>query len=150
MIHVSVATEPTGVVQDFGDKARFGLIEFRAFGAGSGGKVLVPIGSTQGIPYNSTTITTYTSNKAAMLGQIQSTFAATGTPLSETLYTGIRYIAQLPQPFGATTTFLYPCAFSACGPAFGSSQTAGGLGTGESVSLVSGETCPSGYQGSSF
>ena len=148
MIQVSAATEPTGVIQDLGDKARFGLIEFR--NSGDGGKVLVPIGSTQGIPYNSTTITTYTSNKAAMLGQIQSTFAATGTPLSETLYTGIRYIAQLPQPFGATTTFLYPCAFSACGPAFGSSQTAGGLGTGESVSLVSGETCPSGYQGSSF
>src|SRR5438876_3018482 len=120
MIQVSAATEPTGVIQDLGDKARFGLIEFR--NSGDGGKVLVPIGSTQGIPYNSTTITTYTSNKAAMLGQIQSTFAATGTPLSETLYTGIRYIAQLPQPFGATTTFLYPCAFSACGPAFGSSH----------------------------
>src|SRR5438128_2605402 len=111
MIQVSAATEPTGVIQDLGDKARFGLIEFR--NSGDGGKVLVPIGSTQGIPYNSTTITTYTSNKAAMLGQIQSTFAATGTPLSETLYTGIRYIAQLPQPFGATTTFLYPCAFAA-------------------------------------
>src|SRR5438876_2211086 len=148
LIQVSVATEPTGVIQDLGDKARFGLIEFR--NSGDGGKVLVPIGSTQGIPYNSTTVTTYTSNKAAMLGQIQTTFAATSTPLSETLYTGIKYIAQLPQPFGTTTSYLYPCAFSTCGPAFGASQTAGGLGTGESVSLVSGETCPSGYQGSSF
>src|SRR5437879_5164948 len=141
MIQVSAATEPTGVIQDLGDKARFGLIEFR--NSGDGGKVLVPIGSTQGIPYNSTTITTYTSNKAAMLGQIQSTFAATGTPLSETLYTGLRYIAQLPQPFG-TASYLYPCAYSGCGPAFQGSQTAGGLGTTESNLLAAGDTCPTG------
>src|SRR5206468_11351743 len=68
----------------------------------------------------------------------------------ETRYAGIRYSAQLPQPGVATTTFLCPCACSACGPAFGSSQTAGGLGAGEGGSLVSAETCPSGYQGSSF
>src|SRR5438309_4988921 len=142
MIHVSVATEPTGVVQDLGDKARFGLIEFRAFGAGSGGKVLVPIGSTQGIPYDSTTVTTYTSNKSAMLALIGLTAPATATPLSETLYTGIKYIAQLPQPFG-TASYLYPCAFSGCGPTFQASQAAGGLGTTESNLLAAGDTCPS-------
>ncbi|PYX53076.1 MAG: hypothetical protein DMG73_21205, partial [Acidobacteria bacterium] len=143
IIHVSVATEPTGVVQDLGDKARFGLIEFRVFGAGNGGKVLVPIGSTQGTPYDSTTLTTYTSNKSAMIGAIALTSAATSTPLSETLYTGLKYIAQLPQPFGIAS-YLYPCAFSGCGPAFQASQTAGGLGTTESNLLAAGDTCPTG------
>src|SRR5438309_4779663 len=142
LIHVSVATEPTGVVQDLGDKARFGLIEFRVFGAGNGGKVLVPIGSTQGIPYDSTTVTTYTSNKSAMLALIGLTAPATATPLSETLYTGIKYIAQLPQPFG-TASYLYPCAFSGCGPTFQASQAAGGLGATASNLLAAGDTGPS-------
>src|SRR3989442_6288166 len=78
-----------------------------------------------------------------MFGAIELTPAAPATPLSETLYTGIKSIAQLPQPFGATS-YLYPCAFSGCGPAFQASQTAGGLGTTESNLLAAGDTCPTG------
>ncbi|HEY3197367.1 MAG TPA: hypothetical protein VGJ57_05100 [Nitrospirales bacterium] len=141
MIHLVVAIEPTGVIQQLGDKARFGLLEFRS--AGEGGKVLVAIGSNQATPYDLTTVTTYASNKSAMVAGVEQSLPATGTPLAETLYTGLRYIAQLPQPYAAT--YLYPCAFAACGPSFQAAQTAGGLGVTETPSLAVGETCPAGY-----
>ena len=49
---------------------------------------------------------------------VEQSLPATGTPLAETLFTGIRYIAQLPQ-FYPTATYLYPIAFaSSGGPAF--------------------------------
>src|SRR2546425_9111668 len=147
LVHVAVDTEPLGVIQDLGDKARFGLLEFRD--SGDGGKVLVPIGSTVATPYNLPAVTNYSSNKFAMVGAIEQSQPATGTPLAETLYTGIRYFAQLPQPFGATT-YLYPCAFSGCGPGFPSStSTAGSIGPitspvslPEPSQLVSGDNCP--------
>nr|MBI3612915.1 hypothetical protein [Nitrospirota bacterium] len=142
MVRLSVATEPTGVIQDLGDKARFGLLEFRA--SGDGGKVLVPIGSFQATDYSATTVTNFTTNKSAMIGAIEGTRAATSTPLAETLYTGIKYVGQLTQPFAATTSYLYPCAFSSCGPSFGAAQTAGGLGTTESNLLAGGDACPTG------
>ncbi len=143
LLHLAVATEPTGVLQQLGDKARFGLLEFRS--SSDGGKVLVPIGSSQAVPYDSTTVTTYTSNKAAMVAGVEQSLPATGTPLAETLYTGLRYIAQLPQPY-TSASYLYPCAFANCGPAFQASQTAGGLGPAESVTLAAGETClPASY-----
>jgi type IV pilus assembly protein PilY1 len=140
---VAVSTEPQGVIQDLGDKARFGLLEFRQ--SGDGGKVLTPIGSNQSVPYNSTTVTTYTSNKGAMIAAVQQTSPATNTPLAETLYTGVRYIAQLPQPFG-TATYMYPIAYSPGGPSFpGASNTAGTLGPTEISALSGSETCPGGY-----
>jgi type IV pilus assembly protein PilY1 len=144
LIHLVVGTEPTGVLQELGNNARFGLLEFRL--SGDGGKVLVPIGSNQATPYNLSTVTTYTSNKAAMVAGVEQSLPATGTPLAETLYTGIRYIAQLPQPY-TTTSYLYPIAFSSSGgPAFqpGSSQQ-GSLGPSEQGVLAAGETCPAGY-----
>jgi type IV pilus assembly protein PilY1 len=148
LARVAVTTEPLGVIQDLGDKARFGLLEFRS--SGDGGKVLVPIGSTVATPYDLSTVTRYSSNKIAIVAAIEQTAPATGTPLAETLYTGIRYIAQLPQPF-SSTTYLYPCAFSGCGPAFPSSTSrAGAIGPVTSPSgpepslLASGDTCPAG------
>src|SRR5438094_7287837 len=144
LLHLVVGTEPTGVIQQLGDKARFGLLEFRA--SGDGGIVLVPIGSNQAVPYNLTTVTTYNSNKSAMVAGIEQSLPATGTPLAETLFTGIRYIAQLPQ-FYPTATYLYPIAFaSSGGPAFqpGSSQQ-GSLGPSEQSVLSGAETCPAGY-----
>ncbi len=139
---LTVTTEPVGVIQQLGDRARFGLLEFR--NSGDGGKVLVPIGSTQSVPYDSSTVITHSSNKAAMITAIEKTNPATNTPLGETLYTGLRYIAQLPQPFSAST-YLYPIAFSPGGPSFQASQTAGGLGAGEITPLSGSETCPAGY-----
>ena len=142
VLHASVVTEPLGVVQDLGDKARFGLLEFR--NSGDGGKVLVPLGSLQSTLYNTTTVTTYTSNKAAMVIGIEQSLPATSTPLAETFYTGVKYVAQLVQPFGTSASYLYPCAFSTCGPAFAAAQTAGGLGTTESSLLAGGDTCTTG------
>jgi len=147
LVHVAVAVEPPGVIQDLGDKVRMGLLEFR--NSGDGGKVLVPIGWTLATTYNLTPVTAYSSNKQAMVAAIEQTAAATGTPLAETLYTGIRYIAQLPQPF-SSTVYYYPCAFSGCGPAFPSSTTtAGSLGpitapaaASEPTQLVTGDACP--------
>ena len=140
--HLTVTTEPVGVIQQLGDKARFGLLEFR--NSGDGGKVLVPIGSTQSVPYDASTVVTHSSNKAAMITAIEKTNPATNTPLGETLYTGLRYIAQLPQPF-STSTYLYPIAFTPGGPSFQASQTAGGLGSAEISPLSGSETCPAGY-----
>src|SRR5712691_6381755 len=145
--HVAVAVEPPGVIQDLGDKVRMGLLEFR--NSGDGGKVLVPLGWTLATTYNLTPVTAYSSNKQAMVAAIEQTAAATGTPLAETLYTGIRYIAQLPQPF-SSTVYYYPCAFSGCGPSFPSSTTtAGSLGpitapaaASEPNQLVTGDACP--------
>ena len=49
LIHMSVPFEPTGLIQDIGGNARFGLMEFR--NSGDGGKVLVPIGWNMATPY---------------------------------------------------------------------------------------------------
>jgi type IV pilus assembly protein PilY1 len=144
LIHMTVSTEPTGVIQQLGGNARFGLLEFRV--SGDGGKVLVPIGSNQATPYDVTTVTTYNSNKAAMVAGIEQTQPATATPLAETLYTGIRYIAQVAQPY-SNSAYLYPIAFSSSGgPAFQpSSSRQGSLGPSEQSVLSAGETCPAGY-----
>src|SRR5213593_2093647 len=149
IIHIAVPFEPTGLIQDIGANGRFGLMEFRS--SGDGGKVLVPIGWNQATPYDLTSVTTYTSNQTAMIAGVEGTVAATATPLAETLYTGIRYFAQLPQPF-SSTVYYYPCAFSGCGPTFPSaSSTAGSIGpitspaaASEPSQLVSGENCLSG------
>ncbi|MEQ1563006.1 MAG: hypothetical protein ABL935_06380 [Nitrospiraceae bacterium] len=144
VVRFTVPTEPTGLIQSLGAKARFGLLEFRQnTTTNDGGIVVVPIGSNQSRPYDATTVTTYANNLAAMIVGIEQAGSSTYTPLAETLYTGIRYIAQLPQPFGVTGSYLYPCAFSGCGPSFQAGQTAGGLGTSEINVMKSGETCAS-------
>ncbi len=142
VIHVAVITEPAGVIQDLGGNARFGLLEFR--NSLDGGKILVPMGSVQATAYSSSSVTNYTSNKGAMVFAVDQSNPASSTPLSETLYSGVRYIAQLPNPFGASGYF-YPLAYSP-GPSFSTSasQAMGTIGP-ELSYLATGDTCPSGY-----
>ena len=75
-----IASEPTGVIQQVGDKARFGLMEFNGSSNGSnGGKVLADVGS----------------GLTPMVNAIQSTPASTWTPLAESLYEATRYFVQI-------------------------------------------------------
>ena len=75
-----IASEPTGLIQQGGDKARFGLMEFNGSSNGSnGGKVLADVGS----------------GLTPMVNAIQSTPASTWTPLAESLYEATRYFAQI-------------------------------------------------------
>jgi type IV pilus assembly protein PilY1 len=69
------------VIQQIGDKARFGLMEFK--GAGDGGKVLADVGS----------------GLTSMVNAIENTVAATWTPLGESLYEATRYFAQIPPAY---------------------------------------------------
>ncbi|MBI3606442.1 MAG: hypothetical protein HY207_00570 [Nitrospirae bacterium] len=76
-LNVKVAGTATGVIQSVGNKARFGLMEFK--GSGDGGKVLADVGS----------------NTVSMMNAIDTTVAATWTPLGESLYEASRYFAQV-------------------------------------------------------
>lgn len=76
-----IASEPNGVIQQVGDKARFGLMEFK--GAGDGGKVLADVGS----------------GLTSMVNAIENTVASTWTPLGESLYEATRYFAQIPPAY---------------------------------------------------
>ncbi len=140
-IRVVVDTEPTGVVQDLGDKARFGLMEFKG---NDGAKVLTPIGSRQSIGWSGTTLTTFNTNKAAMMAAVETSFPATNTPLGESLYEGIRYVAQINSAF-FPTSYVYPIAFSGSGGANFGTAGAGSMGPSEITALTGSETCPSGY-----
>jgi type IV pilus assembly protein PilY1 len=80
-IQVDIFENATGVIQQVGSKARFGLMEFK--GAGDGGKVLSDVGS----------------NVQDMLTGIESTTPSTWTPLSEALYEATRYYAQIPPAY---------------------------------------------------
>jgi type IV pilus assembly protein PilY1 len=140
-VHVVVDTQPTGVIQELGDKVRFGLMEFKG---NDGAKVLTPIGSRQSIDWSGTTLETFTTNKAAMIDAVEESFPATNTPLGESLYEGIRYVAQLNSAY-STTSYVYPIAYS---PGVGLGTTgAGSLGPGEISALTGTEACPSGYIG---
>ena len=128
LIHLAVVTEPTGVLQQLGDKARFGLLSSGS--ASDGGKVLVPIG-----PIRPPLMIWPRSPRILRIRRRWSRRSSRACPprvplLAETLYTGLRYIAQLPQPF-TSVSYLYPCAFSTCGPSFQAGQTAGGIGPTE-------------------
>jgi len=142
-IAVVVDSEPTGVIQDLGGKARFGLMEFKG---NDGIKVLTPIGSRQAIDFTGTTLETFTTNKAALIDAVEESFPATNTPLGESLYEGIRYIAQINSAF-LPTSYVYPIAFSNAGSdgkPLGTAGT-GSLGPMEITALTGSETCPSGY-----
>ncbi len=78
---VDIASEPDGVIQQVGDKARFGLMQFK--GAGDGGKVFADVGS----------------GLTSMVNAIQNTAASTWTPLGESLYEATRYFAQVPPAY---------------------------------------------------
>ena len=81
IIRAENLTATTGVIQQVGNKARFGLMEFK--GAGDGGKVLSDVGG----------------NLTNMVAAIDNTTPATWTPLGESLYEATRYFAQIPPAY---------------------------------------------------
>jgi type IV pilus assembly protein PilY1 len=143
-VKIGYTTEPTGVVQQVGTQARFGLMVFNS--DNQGGRVLVGIGARQAIDFNATTIETFDTNTAAMIDGIEEAFPSTWTPLSESLYDAIRYVAQI-NSASHPSAYNHPIAFSggnSNGVAF---QTAGvgGIGGAEISALTGAETCPAGY-----
>lgn len=78
-VRVKFETEPTGVIQEIGDRARFALM---VYNPSEGGRIIVDMG-----------------NNSAMLTQIDNTMGIASTPLGETLYEATRYLAQLPPVF---------------------------------------------------
>jgi type IV pilus assembly protein PilY1 len=143
-VRLVVNTEPTGVIQQIGSKARFGLFEFK--GAGDGGRVLVGLGSRQSINFSDNGVETLDTNTAAMLDAVGESYPSTWTPLSESLYESARYIAQINSTF-LTNAYVYPIAFSggnSNGVAF-QGTGAGSIGASEISVLTGSETCPAGY-----
>ncbi|THJ22285.1 MAG: hypothetical protein CAF44_006745 [Nitrospira sp. CG24D] len=143
-LRLAMATEPTGVVQQIGPQARFGLFEFK--GTGDGARMLVGIGSRQSIDFSGTAVETFNTNTAAILDGIGESFPATWTPLSESLYEATRYVAQVNSTF-LSTAYVYPIAYSggnSNGVAFGATGV-GSVGTSEITALTAPETCPAGY-----
>ena len=143
-LRLAMATEPTGVVQQIGPQARFGLFEFK--GTGDGARMLVGIGSRQSIDFSGTAVETFNTNTAAILDGIGESFPATWTPLSESLYEATRYVAQINSTF-LSTAYVYPIAYSggnSNGVAFGATGV-GSVGGAEITALTSPETCPAGY-----
>jgi type IV pilus assembly protein PilY1 len=75
----NVSSEPQGIIQQIGNKARFGLMEFQSNLSANGGKVVAGVGD----------------NLTSMVNAIENTNASTWTPLSESLYEAGRYFAQV-------------------------------------------------------
>lgn len=143
-LRLAMSAEPTGVIQQIGSKARFGLFEFK--GAGDGGRMLVGLGARQSINWSGSTVETFNNNTAAMLDALGESFPSTWTPLSESLYESARYIAQINSTF-LTNAYVYPIAFSGAssnGVAF-QATGAGSIGPAELPSVTGSETCPAGY-----
>jgi len=143
-LRLAMATEPTGVVQQIGVQARFGLFEFK--GAGDGARMLVGIGSRQSIDFSGSTVETFNTNMAAILDGIGESFPATWTPLSESLYEAARYVAQINSTY-LSTAYVYPIAYSggnSNGVSFGATGV-GSVGASEITALTGTETCPAGY-----
>ena len=139
-LKIGYTTEPTGVIQQIGSKARFGLVEFKS--SSEGARMLVGAGSLQSIDWSGTTVETFTTNTAAMVDAVQESYPSTWTPLSESLYETARYVAQIKSTFA--TGYIYPIAFSdsrSSGVNF-ATNGAGSIGTSEVTALGGGETCP--------
>jgi type IV pilus assembly protein PilY1 len=142
-LKVGYTTEPTGVIQQIGSKARFGLVEFKS--SSEGARMLVGAGSRQSIDWADGDVETFTTNTAAMVDAVQESYPSTWTPLAEALYETARYVAQIQSTF--STGYVYPIAFSggvSNGVNFATSG-AGSIGTSEIKALVGTETCPAGY-----
>jgi type IV pilus assembly protein PilY1 len=77
----------TGVIQEIGNKARFGLMEFNT---DQGGKVLSDVGG----------------NLQDLITAIEATTPSTWTPLAESLYEAARYFAQI-RPFYYNSDYPY-------------------------------------------
>jgi type IV pilus assembly protein PilY1 len=144
-VRLAVPTEPTGVVQQIGAQARFGLAVFNANGSSGqndGLQVLVGIGSRQSIDFSGTTVETFTTNTAAMVDAVEEAWPSTWTPLAETLYEAARYVAQINSSI-YPSSYVYPIAY-APGVAFGTNGV-GSIGTAEVSVLTGSEVCPAGY-----
>jgi len=83
-LKAEIAAEPNGVIQAVGNKARFGLMQFKS--SGDGGKILADVGG----------------NLVSMVNAIENTDATTYTPLAESLYEATRYFAQVVPAFAAS------------------------------------------------
>ncbi len=138
-VQVAVTAQPKGIIQEAGSKARFGLMEFKG---NDGAQVMVPIGARQTIEWNGTTVKTFANNALAMIDAIEETNNEGNTPLAESLYEAIRYVAQVNSSL-FPATYVYPLAYSP-GVSLGSSGV-GSLGGGEITALTGSETCPAGY-----
>jgi len=142
-LKIGYSTEPTGVIQQIGTQARFGLFEFKP--AGDGARMLVGVGSRQSIDFSGATVETFTTNTAAMVDAVQESFPSTWTPLSESLYETARYIAQINSTY-VPGSYVYPIAFAggiSNGVAFGASGV-GSIGASEISALTGAETCTAG------
>ncbi|MEP7153820.1 MAG: hypothetical protein ABI856_19110, partial [Nitrospira sp.] len=142
-LKIGYASEPTGVIQQIGSKARFGLVEFKS--SSEGARMLVGAGSLQSIDWSGSGVETFTTNTAAMVDAVQESYPSTWTPLSESLYETARYVAQIKSTFA--TGYIYPIAYSDSGSSGVNFATngAGSIGTSEVTVLGSGESCPAGY-----
>ncbi len=80
-IRLQVPSPATGIVHQVADQVRLGLMKYSTFGSQNGAMVVADIGS----------------DRATLVTTIQGIDApgGAGTPLAESLYEGIRYIAQL-------------------------------------------------------
>ncbi len=76
----------TGIINETGNKARFGIMRWNTSGSGDGGKVTADIGS----------------DMLALGNAVDQAFTNSNTPLSESLYEAVRYFAQLPPAFAAS------------------------------------------------
>ena len=143
-LKIGYATEPTGVIQQIGGQARFGLFEFKP--AGDGARMLVGVGSRQSIDFSGATVETFNTNMAAMVDAVQESFPSTWTPLSESIYETVRYVAQINSTY-LPASYVFPIAFSggvSNGVAFAANGV-GSIGPSEITVLTGTETCPAGY-----
>jgi type IV pilus assembly protein PilY1 len=82
-LRIVVTALQGGVVQEVGNKVRFGLMEFNT---SQGGKVLSDVGG----------------NIVSMVNAIDVTVPSTWTPLAESLYEGTRYYAQIAPAYSSS------------------------------------------------
>lgn len=143
-IAFAMYSEPTGVIQQVGAKARFGLAVFNGSASLDGIQVLTGIGSRQSINFSGTSVETFNTNTAAMIDSVDESSPATWTPLAESLYDAVRYVAQLNSNY-YPASYVYPIAFSGSGGVNFATSGVGSIGTSEVSSLSGSETCPAGY-----
>ncbi|MEO8339915.1 MAG: hypothetical protein ABI604_09380, partial [Nitrospirota bacterium] len=134
-LKIGYSVEPTGVIQQIGAQARFGLFEFKP--TGDGARLLVGVGARQSTAFSGSAVKTFNTNTAAMVDAVQDSFPSTWTPLSESLYETARYIAQINSTYLAGS-YVYPIAFAggiSNGVAFGATGV-GSIGASEITALT--------------
>ena len=143
-LRIGYASEPTGVIQQIGNKARFGLFEFKS--TSQGARMLVGAGLRQSIDWSGSGVETFNTNTAAMVDAVQESFPSTWTPLAESLYESVRYVAQI-NSSNTPGSYVFPIAFSGGVSNGVNYQTAGvgSIGGSEISALGGGESCPNGY-----